>query len=516
MKTFSKLFLLIVILFAGFSCDREEALTEKKGRVSFVMDQKISTGGREAEENTPAAIVLSAIDNNGNIVFEDEKLVLLEFGQGFVTEALQLNVGGYKLTKFFVVNASNKIIYATPLEGSDKAGEVADALPLNFSVDQNVSNEIRPQVLVITSEDSPESFGYISFGFDVVAGSDNFKVRVKVEFRIGDIIYQDVNTKVLITGFDSLDVAKWSQEFPYVGPYENDFLINGKFHHYSLEVNQFGAYGKQVVKRVHLFEGRPDGPYPVTYILGGAAAAKKVSHYINYFEMPDTVDKGNTYMAPQYNIAYQYNAQGKVEKMEHYAYSSKTKQFTLERYALFTYALGKVEKITHYFSNTGQMFMEYAYQYQTSGLVSKITERNINAGVNSEVNFTYNNAEGVLNAAYIYSNGQGFQYEFFYNRGNIISEKTTRWSQLCSEGGYTYDKSINPLKHLGYVDYSFRNYSVNNKLTEDIQYKGCAFPTLIPEDYAYEYDAQGYPTIATTFFKSASLQRRSQTRYFYQ
>jgi hypothetical protein len=490
-----------VIFFAGFSCDREEALTEEKGRVSFVVDRKISSGGREAEENTPVAIILSVVDDSGNIVFEDEKLELLEFGQGFVTEALQLNIGAYKLTKFFVVNASNKIIYATPLEDSDKAGEVADALPLNFSVGQNASNEIRPQVLAVTSEDSPKSFGYASFGFDVVPGSDNLKVRVKVEFRIGDIIYYDVNTKVLITGFDSLDVAKWSQEFSYVGPNENDFLINGKFHHYSFEVNQFGAYGKQVVKRVHLFDSRPDGPNPVAYILGGAAAAKKVSHYISYFEMPDTVNTGNTYMAPQYKIAYQYNAQGKVEKMEHYAYSLKTIQFTLERYALFTYALGKVEKITHYFSNTGQMFMEYAYQYQISGLVSKITEKNINAGVNSEVNFSYNYTDRVLNAAYTYSNGQGFQYEFFYNRGNITSEKTTRWSQLCSEGGYTYDKNINPLKHLGYVDYLLRDYSVNNKLTEDIQYKGCAFPTLIPETYSYEYDAQGYPTIAKTFFK---------------
>ena len=516
MKIFSKLFLFIAIFFAGFSCDREEALIEKKGRVSFIVDQKMSSGGREAAENTPVAIVLSAIDNSGSIVFDDEKLELLEFGQGFVTEALQLNVGAYKLTKFFVVNASNKIIYAAPMEDSGKAGQVADALPLNFSVDQSVSNEIKPQVLAVTSEDSPESFGYVSFGFDVVTGSDNFKVRVKVEFRIGDIIYQDVNTRVLITGFDSLDVAKWSQEFSYVGPHENDFLINGKFHHYSFEVNQFGAYGKQVIKRVHLFEGRPDGPNPVAYILGGAAAVKKVSHYINYFEMPDTVNIGNTYMAPQYKIEYQYNALGKVEKMEHYAYSSSTKQFTLERYALFTYALGKVENITHYFSNTGQMFIEYAYQYQINGLVSKITERNLNTGLNAEVNFTYSYSDRVLNASYTYSNGQGFQYEFIYNRGNIASEKTTRWSQLCSEGGYTYDKNINPLKHLGYVDYLFRDYSVNNKLTEAIQYKGCAFPTLIPEKYSYEYDAQGYPTIATTFFKSASLQRRSQTHYFYQ
>jgi hypothetical protein len=72
---------------------------------------------------------------------------------------------------------------------------------------------------------------------------------------------------------------------------------------------------------------------------------------------------------------------------------------------------------------------------------------------------------------------------------------------------------INPLKHLGYMDFLFRNYSVSNKIAEQVNYLNCGFPTLIPESYTYEYDAQGYPLKATTHYTSGTF--RMETRYFY-
>lgn len=517
MKTSLKSLFILLFLFAGFGCDREETFIAKKGAVIFSVGHQGNQQGRSAQESVPTSIVLSIEDHQGNLIFENKKIGLLQFGEGFVSENLELGVGNYKLTRFFVLNADNKIVYAAPLRGSDKASQVNHPLRLSFNVTESAISEVVPQVLAVTASDNPELFGYASFGFEVIENPETMKVRIKVELRIGDIDYIDVDSRIFVKGYDSLNNVKWSQEFSYTGPSANDLTLKRGFHHYSFEVNQWGVNDKQTINHDYLWENRVrDNAVPVTYVLGGSSAVKKVSYYINYFEMSDTVNPGNKYWAPQYKIDHEYNASGKIQRLLHYSYSEKTNEFTLARYAEFNYSGNRVDNISHYFADDDRFFLAHTYQYFTNGNVSRISEENLGAGVNSEVNFTYNYTDRLINAAYTFSNGGSFQYEFFYDRKNIVTESTTRGAQLCSEGEYTYDKNINPLKHLGYVDYSLRNYSINNKLTEDIQYHGCGFPTLIPYAYSYEYDSQGYPVTATTHYKSGSEERRAQTRYFYQ
>jgi hypothetical protein len=89
--------------------------------------------------------------------------------------------------------------------------------------------------------------------------------------------------------------------------------------------------------------------------------------------------------------------------------------------------------------------------------------------------------------------------------GNVITDKTTRGSQLCSDGQYTYDDHINPFKNLGYTDYLLTNVSMNNKLSESVNHVNCAFPSFIPESYSYQYNDGGYPTLITTLYKSGAL-----------
>jgi hypothetical protein len=119
----------------------------------------------------------------------------------------------------------------------------------------------------------------------------------------------------------------------------------------------------------------------------------------------------------------------------------------------------------------------------------------------------------VINATYTAGNGGGFQYELTLPHGNISTDRTNRGNQLCNTGTYEYDKGINPYKHLGYMDFFLQNYSLNNRLSENIEYLGCSFPTLIPETYTYEYDASGYPTASNTFYKGGNYETR--TTYFY-
>jgi hypothetical protein len=81
--------------------------------------------------------------------------------------------------------------------------------------------------------------------------------------------------------------------------------------------------------------------------------------------------------------------------------------------------------------------------------------------------------------------------------------------QICNTGTYKYDKNINPLRHLGYLDFDLQNWSANNKLTEDVHYKACGFPTLIPLKHDYTYDPDGYPVRKITTYKSGSFDGES-------
>ena len=157
-------------------------------------------------------------------------------------------------------------------------------------------------------------------------------------------------------------------------------------------------------------------------------------------------------------------------------------------------------------------YIEYSYQYLPDSRVSKISEDNDGTGITSEANFTYNDAEGKVLVSYTYSNGGSFEYEFHYSGNNILSDKTTRGAQLCSDGVYTYDENKNPFNEFGYVDYTLSNISANNKLSEDVNYVGCAFPSFVPETYTYEYNNNAYPTKATTVFSSGG---KSQKKFYY-
>jgi len=147
----------------------------------------------------------------------------------------------------------------------------------------------------------------------------------------------------------------------------------------------------------------------------------------------------------------------------------------------------------------GKYFKELKYSY---GSQDKITEINLNSGITTTLLITTNETNNGASVAFTFSNGNSLLYEFDTRFKNIISDKTTKGSQLCNKGIYTFDKNINPFRHLGYLDFQFRNWYANNKLTENVDYVGCAFPTLIPVSYDYTYDQDGYPTQQITSYRS--------------
>src|SRR5688572_22701180 len=256
---------------------------------------------------------------------------------------------------------------------------------------------------------------------------------------------------------------------------------------------------------------------PMIFILAGcqddecpiAAKDQKLDYYIESF------DVDGLGFDPQMKVTYEYNSEGRVTQYTVFTYNPEVQSLQELNNFVFTYVNNRVDQIQGYFPDKDTPYVEYSYVYLADGSVSKISEKNTAAGVNSEANFSYDAADNSVKVAYTFSNGGSFDYEFFKEGGNVVSDKTTKGSQLCSDGEYTYDQHINPFNRLGYVDYSLTNVSANNKLTEDVNYVACAFPSLVPESYTYEYNDRGYPTIVTTLYKSGSPSTKARKELFY-
>lgn len=234
----------------------------------------------------------------------------------------------------------------------------------------------------------------------------------------------------------------------------------------------------------------------------------KLDYYIESFDIDGLG------FEPQLKITYDYNESGRLLKYRVFGYNPDLKDMEEQRYFTFSYSNDKVDQIKGYWPDETDPYVTYNYEYLTNNAVSKIIEDNQSTALHSEANFTYHD-DGTIKVSYTYSNGQGFDYEFNFADKNILSDKTTRGAELCSYGQYTYDTHRNPFQELNYVDYDLTNLSANNRLTEDVNYINCVFPTLEPESYTYEYNDEGYPTLGTVGYRSDGIVKSSKKEFFY-
>jgi len=119
------------------------------------------------DEGEIAAALVTICDASGRIVLEKEPVNFYQFGASFITESLTLEVGTYQLTEFFLIDTSGDILWAAPLEGSELAHLVDRPLPLSFTIQEQKTTTVTPQVVWIGNY-TPEQFGYVSFAIDFV------------------------------------------------------------------------------------------------------------------------------------------------------------------------------------------------------------------------------------------------------------------------------------------------------------------------------------------------------------
>ncbi|MGC3944745.1 MAG: hypothetical protein QM762_09510 [Chryseolinea sp.] len=498
----------ILLLLAAISCNEHETPIEQYGHLSLRITGLSSQAGDNAEYPS-LTLLLSLETKNGQLIYDQERLNLTPTGQEAVIEqAILLPVDDYKITKFVLI-LNDKAVYALPREGSAKATSGENVVPIRFGITAGNQKQLTHEVLPIHENDQPEDFGYDTFGADEQPGNtDWMDIRVKFEPTIGKIFYENTDAEFFITAYDASNNEKWRAKLPYTGPQANDLKIRTGYDHYVFEVEKWKVKSRQEFKGTYLWERRiQDGAVPTTFVFAGSAAVKRLSYIINY-------TRSNGGLTTDTKTSYQYNNDGSIASIVQYQYASASNSFVLSGNSKFTYQSGRVSKIESFGPNLNTPGEVITYTYDDQNRPTQIQHRSSATALTTDVALQYSFGGRVVNTVYRSSNGQQFEYSFVNDMGSIKTDKTTRGASLCSEGAYNYDKGINPLSHLGYVDFLLRNFSINNRITEQVEYTGCSFPSYIPEFTDYNYDGDGYPTQATKHYKESDLE--SITRFFYQ
>jgi hypothetical protein len=176
MKTFIRFFFITLIVpsFIVFtSCEKKAVNDAGPGLAEFsvTLPADMSSKSDSGSVATSYQILVSVEAMNGNAVFTDKLIPLYVFGTGFVSESIEIEAGEYKLTKFMIINMSGEVVYAAPLEGSPLAYLSKKPLPFNFNILPDQVTRILPEVLAV-GEQTPDKFGYASFGVQVIKAVD--------------------------------------------------------------------------------------------------------------------------------------------------------------------------------------------------------------------------------------------------------------------------------------------------------------------------------------------------------
>ena len=262
MKPLKALLWILVLLPVFFlnSCEKPfDAEQEGILKLSLTVDQQGDLKSVLSDSNNFRShyLIVSVVNENGEMVMNDERLDLYNFGGQWITEEIKLKVGAYELTKFLVVDPLGNVLYAAPIEGSPKAYLVNDPLPIQFEIMKNQITAVVPEVLAVLGE-PPEEFGYLTFSYSIVVPLDFF-IGVSIEYpnTMAPILLTDAKLTVKV---DSL----WWHTFD-LEPIINKITIRDGFRSYLLIIEKEGYNTVKLrLSREELARTSPEEPLLVS------------------------------------------------------------------------------------------------------------------------------------------------------------------------------------------------------------------------------------------------------------
>jgi hypothetical protein len=169
--------LCLVMIIGLFSCEKKNDINVAGGKLKISLSMPGDSPALKSAQADSVIndtivfssfqLLLSVADVDGVYVFEDKLVPLYRFGDGFVSDQLEIKAGEFFLKKFMVLNNYGQVIYASPLEGSPRAYLVNQPLPIYFKINPEQTTQIAPEVLPVDGF-TPADFGYVSFQVQVV------------------------------------------------------------------------------------------------------------------------------------------------------------------------------------------------------------------------------------------------------------------------------------------------------------------------------------------------------------
>jgi hypothetical protein len=175
MKTSGRLLLLILALpfvLTFYSCDKKNSPDRNvtgMAEFSFNLNKQANSVKSGTSDTLPVTyqLMVSIEDLSGKPVITDEMIPVYSFGSGFISEKIQIKAGEYNLTKFIVIDATGRVVFAAPVEGSPLAYITNDPLPVYFNVMADQVTSVAPEVIAAGNY-TPGDFGYVNFGVQIV------------------------------------------------------------------------------------------------------------------------------------------------------------------------------------------------------------------------------------------------------------------------------------------------------------------------------------------------------------
>jgi hypothetical protein len=254
-----KAFLWMLVILPAFifsSCEKLfEAEQEGILELSILVDQQDELKSALNDTSTFIShyVIVTVIKENGEVVMDDERIELYNFGGHWITKEIRLKVGAYELTKFLVVDPQGNVLFAAPIEGSPKAYLVNDPLPIQFEIVKDLVTRVVPEVLPVF-EEPPEEFGYVTFSYSVVKPLDFFiGVYINYPYVMPPILLTDAKLTVKV---DSL----WWHSFE-LEPIVNKVTIRDGYRCYLLIIEKEGFNPVRLkVLREELAKTTPENP----------------------------------------------------------------------------------------------------------------------------------------------------------------------------------------------------------------------------------------------------------------
>jgi len=172
MKTYylkATLILISVICFL-VSCgkpDNEITPEPNKGTVGFGINVQNPDNGRIAADPIPTAILISIKNSDDQVIYNLEKLTLVEVNGSYVSSSIELDTGSYTIEDFIVTDINDTSIYLTPKTGSEFESLVTTPLPYEFHITSDETTTVELDVISSTLGQASD-FGYAEFTFNIV------------------------------------------------------------------------------------------------------------------------------------------------------------------------------------------------------------------------------------------------------------------------------------------------------------------------------------------------------------